>query len=238
MEVINHIILRLNLYARGIAPLNYDRWVQLQQDMGFIIPTGFQMKFYHASLAGYYSRYPLDNNPRIRLADNKARDVRFYWLILLIAGGLLAAPFLMRYKFNFYWKSPTEIKTDFEQVSRVNDSIFRVQKTGVYKIAASGRIHVGTFVGNAPPDGILYGFMGMPMDGAYNTPGLENFQHAALLIRKRAAAQKWSAYTYVSKSQQVYLNEGDEIQFHINDKEWQNNSGRFLVRLKPCESCK
>lgn len=237
MEVINHIILRVNLYIRGIAPLNYDPWVQAQQNMGLIIPTGYQLKFYHASLAGYYARYSLTDNPRIRLPRKKVADILLYAMLMSAALALLVLPFLLRYKFDWYWKRPSEFASTFRGISKVNDSTYVIEKTGIYNVRTSGYISAGTFTGYSGPEGTSYGFMGMPMEGAYNVPGFAKFRHAALLLQTKKRNEPWSGYWYVFNVKRFQGERGQLLQFLINDNEWQNNSGHYNVQMTFCDSC-
>ena len=238
MEVINHRILRINLYLRGIAPLDYTPWVQKQQDMGLIISTGFQMKFYHTTLAGYYMRYPLENNPRIRLKKVNATDFLLYTLILAACVVFIALPFFQRYIGQTYWKGDYDIRTDIPDSKKVNDSTYRFLANGKMNVSASGYIVVGTFVGYACPQGTTCGFMGMPIDSAYNLDGFGKYRHAALLYRIKHQDTHWSEYRYASELRLLNVKKNDLLQVLVNDKEWQNNTKRYQLSMKACGNCK
>ncbi|WP_121201223.1 NACHT domain-containing protein [Mucilaginibacter gracilis] len=238
MEVINHRILRINLYFRGIAPLDYSPWVQSQQDMGLIIPTGFQMKFYHTTLAGYYMRYKLADNPRIRLKKKNVKDVFLYCLLLSICLGFFGLPFYMRYGKDTYWKSKYEVHTVIPQVKQETDSTYRFLADQKLTVSTGGHVVVGTFVGYTSPAGTTCGFMGMPIDSAYNVEGFGAYRHAALLYRIKRQGAAWSKYRYAADLRLLKVAKNDELQLLVNDKEWQNNSGHYQLSMTVCDTCK
>jgi hypothetical protein len=241
MEVMNHVLLRTNLYIRGIAPPNYDPWVQANQTMGLIQPTGYQMKFYHPTLANYYIEYPLVNEysvPRIRLNKNKSVDFKIYAIFIIVSMFLLIFPFANRNR--AYWKSRHEIKANFEKKDIVleNDSTYRILRTGKLTISATGRINVGTLVGWVWPIGTRHGIMGMPIDSAYNIKDFKellSLRHGALMYRLQRAGNNWDLYNYVvdgaDTAKVLKVNKGDRLQFIINDREWQNNTGHYKVKM-------
>jgi len=230
MEVINHRLLRLNLYIRGIAPLNYKPWVQALQSMGIIIPTGYQLKFYHATLAEYYMDYPVKNNPRVRIQKGISTDIWIYGFLIIMFIIGLSNPFARRYYTNTFWESPYDITMKSQGFVKDSSHSYLVKTSGFYKLAASGYSNVGTFVGYVAPQGTTLGFMGMPIDSAYNISGFEKYRHAALLYRVKGAGI-WSGYKYSSEGDTLVLHSNDRLEFIVNDKEWQNNIGRYEVSL-------
>jgi hypothetical protein len=252
MEGINHIFLRINLYIRGIAPASYLPWVHAQRKMGLVIPSGYQMQFYHSTLATYYKEYPLADEycvPRIRLKKHVRLDLIIYAVALSGFLALFFFPFIYRYVRHAYWLTPHEINVRFNasQVTRLNDSTYGILKSGKLKMEPGGFINVGTFVGWVWPEGTNHGFMGMPMDSVYNiqNPGynLATFRHGALLYRLSADGVKWKPFRYtIENSSQRFIvipvTKGDRLQFIVNDKECENNSGHYRLDLTFCDRCR
>ncbi len=236
MEVINHYLLRLNLYVRGIAPLNYSPWVQANQNMNVFVRTGYKQRFYHDALATYYMDYGSAGKSWQPILQKKY-DNWVYAVVLTIMALVLIAPFYLRYGTDLYWKQPSELVVNSVDLQQTADGTFLCQKTGNLQIAVRWRsIHVGTFVGRVFPHGTTYGFMGMPLDSAYNIPGFGRFRHGAILMRKRDGIGEWSAYEYVStgplqNKKSIPVRKGDQLHFLINDKEWQNNTGHFIMDM-------
>jgi len=231
LEVINHWILRICLWIRGISPLSYDEWVERQKHMGIITPSGYKMNFYHASINEYYQRMPMSENPRVRLVASPKKD-RFMLRVGLVTGLLLLfLPFVCRYVLRGYWQSPREVITHSNYMRMDEDSVFTVGQNGLYAIKASGMVNVGTFVGYVFPGGTTFGFMGIPIDSAYNLPGMGRYRHAALLMRIQSG-QRWKPYQYVAQTKKpMYLAKGDKVEFLVNDREFQNNFWHFAVTV-------
>jgi|GEM_PF-1845171 len=236
MEVINHWILRVNLAVRGIAPRDYEPWVQAQKNMGLISPSGYKMKFYHGTLTAYYHRYPLKNNPRLRLKKNTWTDIWTYRLILLCCILLLALPFYRRYLLQDFWRGPWDIVWKSSGFKEQNHA-YLAPKGGTYYLKTGWFTNVGTFVGYVLPKGTTEGFMGMPIDSAYNLEGFGKYRHAALLFRTQQPGKDWTPYRYATEVKMLYMNRDERIEFLINDKEWHNNLGRYQVALIPCDTC-
>lgn len=240
LEVINHYQLRMSLYVRGIAPLNYAAWKRDQRRMSIFTSVGNKMMFYHATLATYYNKYPLVDSRRIRIKPTSSKDWIYYIVALALFFLMLITPVYLRYGSDFYWNNSYTLESTTNGVSRNNDSSFIIRKNGILHVSAKGIINVGTFVGWVTPDGTNNGFMGMPLDSAYNVPGLDTFRHAALLMRIKRANKGWSQYQYANywnkDSATALVHEGDSLQFIINDKEWQNNLGRFRVSITVCDT--
>jgi len=239
MEGVNHILLRSNLYLRGIAPKNYYPWVQAHEDMGLIIPTGYQMRFSDDTVADYYKNYPLDEKydvPRLSIKRNNA-DLKAYAIIFLLFAILIAFPFYFRYVTKGYWKSPREIRAAYNPADVAyipGDTVYRLKRQGSMTISASGFINVGTFVGWVWPTGTTYGFMGMPLGDSYNI--LNGYNHSALLFRISADRRTWGPYTSVAATSpkciiNIPVTKGEFIQFLVNDREWQNNKAHYRVKM-------
>lgn len=238
MEVINHRILRINLSLKGIAPINYNPWEQAQKRMGLIIPSGYKMKFYHSSLAGFYERYPLSNNQRIRLKKKNLIDYVSYTFLLMIGVGLLGLPFYLRYHAEYFWKNKYEISYTIPGTIKETDSTLRFIANERLKVNVGGHIVVGSFVGYALPEGTSSGFMGMPIDSVYNVEGLGKFRHAALLYKIKRGFAPWSSYKYLYNVRLLKATKGDKIMFLVNDKEYENNSGHYHAEMTVCDTCK
>jgi hypothetical protein len=237
MEALNHGILRIMLFSRRITPLKLNKWVRYNRDMGLLRPTGYQLSFNHSTLANYYQRYPMKENPRIQV-KRKFVDVPVLWTIVGLLVVLLTLPFVLRFALGLYWKSPySGIVVSSKDVRRLNDSTYVLQKPGKVTLRAKGWMDVGTFVGLVRPNGTRHGFMGMPLKAAYNLPYLDSFRHAALLCRWDTG-QGWSPYLYASMSKPLWVRRGAGLQVVVNDKEWQNNWGYYTLELHYCDTCK
>ncbi len=241
VEALNHIILRLNLSARGIAPWRYDEWIRTTEKMGLIQPKAYKRAFYHPSLAKFYSDQSLKNNSRIRVKTRTWKDKAGYGILMLAFLALLLLPFSMRYWFKWYWASPHQI---FIPQNDIRNAYWQPSDSGTYQVLRSGSvdmeaygiIQVGTFVGVVlSPVGTREGFMGMPIESAYNLLGMDTCRHAALMVRKKEKGKDWGTYSYAASPDTnivpINVRQGDLVQFIVNDKEFQNNLGRYTLRL-------
>jgi len=235
LEVMNHIILRVNLYFRGIAPLNYDPWLKFNRDMALVKEVGPSLSFYHNTLADYFSKYKLAGNDRIRLKEQLSGDKWFYCIFLAVAAFLIYWPFQERFINDHFWKVGSEFHVDkAAHVQKLTDTTFLVLKTGRLTMNAEGTIHIGTFTGYSSPAGITAGFMGVPIKAAYNLQKIDTFRHASFLYKKSLGSGRWSKYYYVlpemnDKEDTIWSHVaiGDTLHFWVNDREFQNNSDHY-----------
>ncbi len=238
MEAFNHVLLRVTLYIRGIAPLFYGPWVKMNEQMGLITPTGYKMNFYHTTLATYYSNYSLSDDRRTNIKRRKT-DVVAYWGVFILILGMLTLPFVLRYGYKIYWTSPgMGVNVSGDAVTKKNDSVYLIKKNGKLKFMTGGSIFVGSYVGFVNPGGTDKGFMGMPMGEGYNVPYLARFRHGALLYRLRSDSGAWSSFGYADTTKPFPVKTGDSLQLAINDREWQNDAGWYTLNLTSCDSCR
>ena len=81
-------------------------------------------------------------------------------------------------------------------------------------------------------------FFGMGIKDIYDQPGLESFQHGVLALRKKGE-KKWryfpdtDIYDIMTDSKKIYLKvrNNDTIEFIINDREFHNNLGQFILSV-------
>jgi hypothetical protein len=243
IEAINHVLLKLTLSARGIAPRHYEGWIEANKRMALIRPKGYKMAFYHHTLTNYYKNQRLENNPRIRVKKNVWKDTFAYSIIMAFFFLMLFLPFAMRYWWNVYWPDPYQFNVSQEDIDRarwhkLEKGTYQVQQPGTVILRAHGFIQVGTFVGLVlSPAGTREGYMGMPLKNSYNLPQTADYAHAALLVRQRRGSGKaWSTYQYVRTEARDSLTlrvaTGDQVQFIVNDKEYQNNLRKYTVTIE------
>lgn len=236
MEVVNFIILRRKLNMLGIIPLSYKDWANKYYKLGLITTSGKEMRFYHDSLARYYSDYKSNQFLSLKDTYKTARANQMTLVFLLAFLLLITLPFGFPYYSNMYWEESNTISVVSDDVVREEmNNLFVCQKSGNMHIEVAGSIHVGTFVGRVFPHGTKYGFLGIELDSAYNLKGLGSFRHAALLVRKRSVNDNsWTEYEYVSSGfmnneKTFIVNKGDMLEFVVNDKEWQNNTSKYRI---------
>jgi hypothetical protein len=180
----------------------------------------------------------MTGNRRVRLKKRTA-DTPIYWFLTGALICLLTLPFIFRFVVGIYWKTPwSGVIVTSVAAKKDNDSIYTIQRAGKLNFQVKGILNVGSFVGFVGPHGTLTGFIGMPMNGSYNVPGLDTFRHAALLYRTRIGNGPWSGYGYATTAPPFWVSKGQKIQFVVNDKEWQNNIGHYKVRLEFCDTCR
>ena len=212
--------------------------------MGFIKGSGAYLGFYHNTLSEYFAACKIKDNSRV-IYKSPNRPLWLYVPLVILFILLVAQPFIKRYVTESYWKGPNELKVNSKDLEKDSDSTFKVLKTGKIISTLSGSLHLGTFTGFSGPRGVLTGFLGMPLKKAYNRTDAEYFRHAALLFRVKSSVGSWSEYFYldpklhsVEENYWQFLKKGDIIQFVVNDREWQNNSGHYNIEFRICEKCK
>lgn len=242
IEAINHSFLRINLNLRGISPLNYDPWFSYNHALAFIRGTGSQMTFYHKSLGKYFYDYPA-HAPGLVLFKKQRRDLFIYLMLVISAITLLLMPFIIRYHTSMYWTEPISLEVKAAQLSKIDEETYLVKESGLLEMKSSGRIFLGTFTGYSGPAGVTKGFLGLPLKAAYNRPEALEHRHAALLFRKWNG-NCWSDFYYAnppigerSGENERMVKKGERLQFMVNDWEWQNNRGRYVLELTICGDC-
>ena len=241
IEAINHTLLRLSLSARGIAPKQYDEWVEATRRAALIRQQAYKMGFYHSTLKNYYNSRSLQNNTRIRVKERVWKDTATLGIVTAFLCLLLLLPFAMRYYWDWYWPNPYQLSISQQDITKAH---WRKMDSGAYQIMqpetvvlrAHGCIQVGTFVGLVlSPAGTKEGYMGMPIKSSYNIPYVDtSYAHAALLVRQYHNGT-WTKYAPVRAKERdtlpLTLKAGDKLQFMVNDREYQNNLGKYTVTI-------
>ena len=244
-ELIHHWTLRFYLYLSGRVPLRYASWVQTMHKIDFVRQTGARIKIHHLSLKEYLLTLPLAPTPN---ANNEAmihsfrphyrRNVLYSrWLGLSM---LFIMPFIDRFGCNKFWNQENEIvyRHNDEHIQKIAANVFKAKKDCSVSFIVDGSVKLGTFVGSIAPSGTSAGFLGFPMDTVYNLFG--NFRHGALLLKRSVNPNKWE-YLIAPKFEilgmgpskaMLQLKKGESFEFCINDNEWQNNSGHFLIQME------
>jgi hypothetical protein len=188
--------------------------------------------------------------PKIALQCSSSRAAFFFVPFLLLTAYLLVLPFLQKYLWHDYWLNHDEISFVFspDEIRQINDTTLELKKGGLLSATITGRVKVGTYAGHTGPEGIKTGLLGVPLGSAYNRDDAKNFNHAAMLYKNiKVDSLQWKA---VPVPYRIYwlkearhatfgrMNKGDILQFCLNDKELQNNSGHFRVQLTICDTCK
>lgn len=249
-EAIQHWTLRIQLYLYGMAPLNFSSWIKLMHKVDFVRYAGAGIKIHHVSLKDYLMSLPVtgdgsDERVTTRFKPHYHRNSK--WAIIALLGFLCIFPYLQRYYLEIFWKQHDDIHYQVTSSSliKTKPNTFRAIENAKVDIIISGQVKLGTFVGKVSPPGTALGLLGFPMDTVYNRFG--PFRHGALLVRKIGEnAEKWRylieptssllSWTYPKTSMSLKKNE--LLEFCINDKEWQNNSGHFTVRIKAAPAAK
>jgi hypothetical protein len=102
----------------------------------------------------------------------------------------------------------------------------RLDKQGTIKIASTGQIRVGLFLGFSTPAGLDKGLFNFPISG-YNI--VPNFNHAGIIIKKNSD-KDWSfcgSYLEFPTDGSEYL----ELILNINDNDLTDNTGSYQVTI-------
>lgn len=247
-EVIQHWTLRFFLYAYGIIPFKYIRWVEVVQKSALIRQVGPSLQFYHPNLKKYYASISLnaaDADRRVaKLAKPKTLALSVTGLVIVVAG-LLLQPFIVRYG-GGYWKQPDELRfaNRPDGLTEVADGAFVANKKGILTVFVRGKVKVGTFTGNVSPIGTETGLLGFPLSDVYDVQ--PECRHGALIYQVAGQGRRtdWAhvlSETHLPAVKQVPtcipLNAMDTVYFRINDFEWQNNRWHFNVRMSFDVTC-
>ena len=104
------------------------------------------------------------------------------------------------------------------------------------RLKATGRVKVGTFTGYVNAGGTEGGFFGMGIKDTYDRQ--PELQHGVLAVKKSNESQ-WRGfpdtdiYDLFSDSKRLFLrvSNQDSLQFLVNDNEYHNNKGRFILTI-------
>jgi hypothetical protein len=258
VEFIQHYTLRVQLALLQLLPLRFKDWLRAARKMAFILSrSGSAIKFRHATLLEYLQKPPgtvVSTTPLPSLSLPPATHRA--WKLLRISllpcfAVLLSLPLLRRFlpawPTGTFWSHANALDLRPATGLRVlNDSTIRVLQAGQLDIIVQGQVNVGDIVGSVGPQGTAYGFLGIPLDHAYDR--FRTAEHGALFYRihRPAGLTAWrplrpvpmpgffmtSSAWVSSLSEQVQP--GELVQFAINDAEWQNNSGTFTLTFETC----
>jgi len=243
LDVIQHIVLRVLLFLSGMAPLFFSVWLNYMHKIGFLRQSGASLQFEHISLRNYLATLPVVENkvapdPRMIYHFRPAYSTTMGVLFSLLSCWLLVLPFADRYWLGKYWTRKDEINyiNDKGYLVKVEANMFRMTNSGILHIWVSGTVNVGTFLGEVGPEGTTAGFMCFPVSDAYNC--IPKFRHGALLYRVNGREWKYvitppsSFWDHIEPQTVIRLNKNDHIEFLVNDTEWQNNAGHFLLKFE------
>ncbi|MEN0057184.1 MAG: hypothetical protein AAGC65_26140, partial [Mucilaginibacter sp.] len=244
-EVIQHWTLRLMLFLYGILPLRIGEWLKCMHQVNFLQRDGSRLQFQHETLKDYLSSLIPENN---RLSDTPFNFVRkkrallaVISVLLIIIGSIgIYRPINERFYGNKFWTNRDRLLISGEKATYVtvtNNSV-RVLKSGIVDLSVSGKVVVGTFVGKIGPEGTYSGFLGFPVNNAYNL--VRDFRHGALLYRRLNREKTWH---YAVRGDVFYwpwqerhgafaVVAGDVIEFMVNDNERENDSGTYNLQIQ------
>ena len=261
VEFLQHYVLRVILALLRRLPLRFRRWLFAARELAFVQGrSGPAIKFAHTKLWEYLQYAPRLGSgssaeplaPVPTLPALPRREWRWFQASLVaLMLVLLASPLLRRWWPAWpgatYWTHANALDLrPAPGVAVLTDSTVRMLRAGRLQFRVEGRVHVGDIVGSVGPRGSAYGFFGMPLDHAYDRFNTAN--HGALFYRIQRAAGgggwhplpaaaaagwllPWQNLPVITLPE--LLRAGEQVQFAVNDAEWQNNSGHFTLTFEP-----
>ncbi|MEA1785147.1 glycerophosphodiester phosphodiesterase family protein [Arenibacter sp. GZD96] len=240
LDAVCHWLLRFILAFEEGFPIHIRSFLLRLSEIGFVRPVGSGYEFIHPSLRDYYKSAPVP-----------VKSKKNMYLIPIALIVLLSVPILLklvdRFRNESHWQNEYgyTIKNTSNFVHPVNGSKNKFVISGlgngsemILKITATGKVKLGSFLGFVSPAGTKSGFLGMSIGETWNKTGLEKLNHGALVFRKNNG--NWIGFPendLINLGNSTFhltftVKNGDLIETVINDKEWENNSGKFNVTFE------
>ncbi|WP_394747135.1 glycerophosphodiester phosphodiesterase family protein [Spongiimicrobium salis] len=241
LDVLSHYVLRALVFLDNSGPLNYTRFLEEAAHLRFIKAVGSGYEFTHPTLKDYFAQEDFGTLKRKSL---KKWVVPLFCFIVSIP---LAYSIFQRFYNDPHWSDPHgfEINLQTPYLRKVSGKpqmlVAQNIESGALRqlqFNAQGRIRTGTFVGYVSAGGTEAAFLGMGIGNTYDYPELYPVNHGALAISKKGTP-KWhdfpeeDVYGLFETQRKLLLNisNSDTLVLKINDREWQNNTGKFLVKV-------
>jgi glycerophosphoryl diester phosphodiesterase len=240
LDVIGHYCLRLLIYLNNSGPLNYTRFLEQASSLRFIRINGSGYEFTHPTIKEYFLKTKF---PPIKQGNLKKRLVPISAVIVLFS---LLHGLYDRFYGDSYWKSELSglvVESHSPYVKEINNLNTKLVVQGLdsaetimIRLNASGRVKVGTFTGYVDAGGTEGGFFGMGIKDTYDRQ--PELQHGVLAVKKTKESQ-WRGfpdtdlYDLFSNSKKLFLwvDNQDSLEFLVNDNEYHNNKGRFILSI-------
>ena len=244
-EFIQHWCIRLSLYVYGYSPFFWTKYIKYGKSLTFLRQMGANYSFYHRTLKDYFKQKST-NETNLKRINNKITG-RIFFVIVII--GILYSFFSgikNRYYNSIFWKDSNDqfnyIIKDTSNIARIDHNTFEIKKSGKLNIKTKGKYKIGTFTGYVHSNGTEVGFLGMPIGDKYDS--IPNLPHASLLYKLKSndiwetCIKTDSTFKFIPKKYgYINISSKDTIEFLINDKEWQNNTGTIEIELDISDTC-
>lgn len=242
LDVLSHYCLRLTIYFDNSGPLNYISFLEQASSLRFIRIVGSGYEFMHPTIREYFL------NSNFNPSKSRKLKISFIPVFCILCMIPIFQSLHGRFNGSNFWETELEglkVTSKNQIIEKIYGSEKQLAIHGLgaldtvnLEFIVNGKIKVGTFTGYINAGGTEGGFFGMGIKDIYDQPGLESFQHGVLALRKKGE-NKWRAfpntdiYDIVSDSKKLNLRvcENDTIEFIINDREFHNNSGRFVLSV-------
>ncbi|PWL38114.1 hypothetical protein DKG77_07420 [Flagellimonas aquimarina] len=240
LDAIYHWLLRIILSLEKGFPLFIRSFLLHLSEIGFVRPVGSGYEFIHPSLRDYYRNSPVPKKTK-----------KSMYLIPIGIVIVLSAPIcfklVSRFQNESHWQNEhgynININSNLIHHDKGLKNVFVVNgikddTEKAIQINANGKVKLGSFVGFVSPAGTKSGFLGMSLGNTWNRPSLEKLNHGALVFRKNNG--NWVSFPENDLIQygrneshlKFTVKNGDVLEAVINDKEWQNNSGKFNITFE------
>nr|WP_299070365.1 glycerophosphodiester phosphodiesterase family protein [uncultured Allomuricauda sp.] len=240
LDAMCHWLLRFVLSLEDSFPLHIRSFLLHLSEIGFIRPVGSGYEFIHPSLRDYYKSAPIQKK-------TKKPTYLIPISIVLLLSAPVSLKLFKRFQNESHWQNEygfnVTFNSNFVQHHKGSKNTFIIngienETEKVIRINANGKVKLGSFVGFVSPTGTKSGFLGMNLGDTWNKPGMEKLNHGALAFRKNKG--NWISFPENDLIRygrnESYLTftvkNGDVLETHVNDKEWQNNSGQFNITFE------
>ena len=237
-DLIKMWILRLIMYVRKELPLQHSKLLYELEIVGILKRQGALFHYAHPTLKEYLTQ-----------KKESASDYKSLIRISLITTGILAfVLFSVNSKIKgrqvHFWNNQIGVQimenNDFEKVAY---NSVKCTKSGSVFVESSGKISAGRALGHVSSIGTEIGFFAISLGDQFDVPALTSFRHGELLYRtngqdswkrvfRHAKVPPFSNFRFnLSFVDTIQVQKGDTLEFTINDKEPENDSGQFKIKL-------
>jgi glycerophosphoryl diester phosphodiesterase len=248
-DLIHYYALKLVIAAKGYGPWDFTYFFEYTSRLRFTDRFGTAFLYYHPTLVAHFSTPAPASTGGIRTGKTARIMIP---IILLTQLALVALPFYCRhYHATHFWKSPYGYTLDNRHMTSnlhwLNDTTAVVtgldHDTDTLEITANGRVKAGEFTGYVTASGTEAGFVGFSIGNAFDLDAghTSAFCHCSLLVKKQHDTTHWYSFPEESSCNpfsfdckrrlRLTVTNGDTLHLMVNDREWHNNTGAFVVKI-------
>ncbi|MFT5982463.1 MAG: hypothetical protein ACI9RM_000895 [Ulvibacter sp.] len=238
--------LRLIMYMRNEMPLQHSKLLYELKMAGILKNQGALFSYSHATLKEFLKSKSVKSSQE----KNTFRKKNIARTTIIAISILTLVYFTVNSKIKGrharFWMEEIQLNLEYqdENFETISSNSLKCNKPGMILVESSGKISAGRILGHITSVGTEIGFFAIPLGDGFDKETREPFRHGELLYSKNKTA-KWKSVFPKSEvpafsnfrfslcfKDSIQVQKGDVLEFDINDKEPENNSGEFQIKLR------